>query len=383
MNKILDYEQVIQLLQKITDSSLITTHDPIGYSTFGLPISHYSIGNGKNHIVITGATHGAEIITTDLVLRLMSQFSQVDVKDRTIHFIPMLNPEGYLITTSAVRQLIPRNMPDKDAQPIIKKYVEDYNSVGYHYQDTFSNVDYSCIPLDYKNLRDNIKNLYETYNIPKGTLQVWSANGNGIDLNQNCPYNQKLEHIKNNNTVYVGGKYGNIIATSPGPIGCPSKSAQFEYEPETKCFRDFMLGLKHNKNINLCGYINYHSAEDTIFYKPLLSELVSTPEKLANISLLSKYNEQISQLYASHTSHNLYNGIGKICCFNDMLRLEIPGDILVELSPNEGNPLSAYDDMVYGKTIKDNLVAASHVIEQMPQLYKQYEIMNNELYFER
>ena len=36
-----------------------------------------------------------------------------------------------------------------------------------------------------------------------------------------------------------------------------------------------------------------------------------------------------------------------------MLRTEIPGDILVELSPNEGNPLSAYEDSVYEKTIND------------------------------
>lgn len=372
MNKILDYKQVTSILQKLSYNTYIYTHKPIGYSAFGFPISHYSIGNGKNHIVITGATHGSEIITTDFILRLMDYISKINVKDVTIHFIPILNPEGYIVSTSAVRELIPRDMPDNDAQHIIKEYVKNYNSDGYDYQQMFSDIDYSCIPLEYDSLRDNIKKLCHVYNIPKGTLQVWSSNGNGIDLNQNCPYNQKLNNIKNNIDLYGHSKYGNIVVTNPGPIGCPSKSAQFEYEPETKCFREFVLNLKHDKNINLCAYINYHSAEDTIFYKPISSNEICTSEKITDISKLTIYNEKIAKLYSSNTSHNLFNETSKTYCFNDMLRLEIPGDILVELSPNEGNPLSAYDDRVYKKTIINNLSAAMQVIEQIPELYKQY-----------
>ena len=41
-----------------------------------LPIKHYSIGSGNNHL----------------------------------DFIPMVNPEGYLITTSIIRTVIPRNI---------------------------------------------------------------------------------------------------------------------------------------------------------------------------------------------------------------------------------------------------------------------------------
>jgi len=364
----LDYEQVNE---KLTNMNKIKKSEPLGLSTFGLPISHYTYGNGINHVVISGAIHGSEIITTDLVLYLMENIpNYIDNNLFTIHFIPILNPEGYLISTSAIRSIIPREMPMHESQQIIKKYIKDYNAHDYSYQNTFSEVDYTCIPNKYDALRNNIKKICETYNIPKGTLQVWSSNGNGIDLNQNCPFNKKLEYIKRGKTLHGNGSYGNIVVTKPGPIGCPSKKIEFEYEPETKCFRNFLLKLKHNPNINLCAYLNYHSAENTIFYKPLSN--LYPDDMISNIKKLSKYNENIAKKYSTHTSHELYNGETKFCCFNDMLRLEIPGDILIELCPTEGNPLSAYDDTVYKTIINENLLAAIETIKCIPRLYKEY-----------
>lgn len=370
MNNILDYEQVIEKLQKIISNGKMQENKPIGYSTFGLPISHYTYGNGQNNIVISGATHGCELISTDLVLRLMEAIpNYINIQNYTIHFFPMINPEGYLISTSAVRKIIPRDMENEQAQTIIDNYVKNYNAHDFSYQNTFANVDYTCISEKYEGLRNSVKQICENNNVPKGTLQVWSSNGNGIDLNQNCPYNKKMEYLRNNETLYGNKSYGNILVTKPGPIGCPSKTAEFQYEPETKCFRDFLLDLKHHKT--LCAYMNYHSAEDTIFYKPLLG--VKTPEILTNIDATTKYNEEISNIYASNTTQKLYNRDTTFCCFNDMLRLEIPGDILIELSPNEGNPLSAYSNYVYQKTIKDNLIAAIYTIQKIPEIYKQYK----------
>lgn len=369
MNKILDYDQVIDRLQKITANNLVMEEKPIGYSSFRFPIRHYTFGTGNYHIVISGSTHGSELISTDLVLKLMETLPKEIDKDLfTIHFFPMINPEGYLVSTSAVRKLIPRDMPDSDAQVIIKKYVEAYNSHDLSYQDMFKDVDYSCISSTYISLKENIKSLCDKYNLPKGILQVWSANGNGVDLNQNCPYNAKLAKMQSGETIYGHAPYSNIVMSQPGPIGCPSKTTNFEYEYETKAFRNFMLNLKHNKT--LCGYINYHSAEDTIFYKPMDIEIDPT-EALSNIELLTEYNKELATIYSSNTSQQLFDGDSKFCCFNDMLRLEIPGDILVELSPNEGNPLSAYDDTVYHKTIQENIDAAIKVIKQMPKLYEE------------
>ena len=360
MNKILDYEQVINKLYSIVNEKNITECKPIGYSRFGLPISNYSFGNGKKHIVVTGATHGAEIISTDFVLKLMEYIPNYVNKDEfTIYFIPMLNPEGYLISTSVIRKIIPRDMLDNDAQIIIKKYIEDYNSHDLSYQDIFANVDYTCIPEKYNELRENIKSICYKYNIPKGTLQVWSANGSGIDLNQNCPYNKKMDYIKEHKKLYGNGAYSNIIVTLPGPIGCPSKSEKFEYEPETKSFRDFIINLRNN--YDFCSYLNYHSAEDTVFYKPIYG--IVAENMLQDITKITEYNKKLAEIYVTNTSQKLYEGETKFCCFNDMLRLEIPGDILVELCPNEGNPLSAYDKNVYNKTINENLKAVIDVIK--------------------
>ena len=70
-NKILDYEQVLNVLDKITKKGVIKKTNDIGKSEYKLPIEQYIVGSGKNHIVITGATHGCEIITTDFILNLM------------------------------------------------------------------------------------------------------------------------------------------------------------------------------------------------------------------------------------------------------------------------------------------------------------------------
>ena len=53
-NKILDYEQVIKKLKSlVNNSTLIKKEEPIGYTTYNLPILHYTVGTGKNHIVLS------------------------------------------------------------------------------------------------------------------------------------------------------------------------------------------------------------------------------------------------------------------------------------------------------------------------------------------
>ena len=133
-NNILDYEQVLEKLEKLLKESngKIQKQENLATTKFGLPIEYYTIGHGKKDFVITGAMHGSEIITTDFVLKLMEEmtkqngrFKNINLEDEyTFHFIPMLCPEGYLITTSAVRTRIPRDMSQDDAEKICKEYYE-------------------------------------------------------------------------------------------------------------------------------------------------------------------------------------------------------------------------------------------------------------------
>lgn len=133
-NKILDYEQVNEILDNYTKENIFSETDDLGKTEYGLKIRHFMVGNGNNDIVITGATHGSEIITTDFILRLMSDIQNNSKKWNTIlknfrlHLIPMLNPEGYLISTCAVRKLIPRNMSQEETELICKKYYSVYKT---------------------------------------------------------------------------------------------------------------------------------------------------------------------------------------------------------------------------------------------------------------
>ena len=134
-NKIYDYEQVMEKLDQLVHNSIITEEKDIGKTKYGLPIKHYSIGKGNKSVVISGGTHGCEIISTDFVLKLMEEmakgtqrFNKIDFNEYKFHFIPILNPEGYLISTSAIRAKIPRKMPEKEAEKICKEYYQQYKN---------------------------------------------------------------------------------------------------------------------------------------------------------------------------------------------------------------------------------------------------------------
>ena len=47
-------------------------------------------------------------------------------KQYTLDFIPVVNPEGYIITTTAIRKLIPRKCSLQEVEKIATKYKEAY-----------------------------------------------------------------------------------------------------------------------------------------------------------------------------------------------------------------------------------------------------------------
>lgn len=103
----LSYEDVNRRLNDLVNSVdskvKVKKEYPLGFTAFNLPIEHYSMGSGPKHIVVTGSYHAAEIITTIFVVRLMEELAanpgDFNFDEYTIDFIPIMNPEGYLITT--------------------------------------------------------------------------------------------------------------------------------------------------------------------------------------------------------------------------------------------------------------------------------------------
>lgn len=69
---------------------------------------YFTVGIVKKHMVVNATTHGCEIITTSLTLELMNKIAMQNslfedlLNKVTIHFIPLMNPEGFIISTSAV-----------------------------------------------------------------------------------------------------------------------------------------------------------------------------------------------------------------------------------------------------------------------------------------
>ena len=388
-NRIMDYEQVLKILKGIEkNSNRVKQQKPIGKTTYGLPILHYTVGTGKNHIVLSAAQHGCEIITTDFLLNAMQQiscnnnmFKFLDKNEYTLHFLPLLNPEGYLITTSAIRKMIDKEMPEDEAQQIYQDYLKEYKKDNENsslklktkyknHQRYFGHIDqYTILNKRFSNIKNSLEKIYMNSDIPDGALVTWHSNGNGVDLNQNTPYNYKINAIKENKKVYSLYRYDNIEATKPGPIGCPMQGKEFEYEPENRALLDFLLGLKNNNDINLCAYFNYHSTGGILFYRPYSKfKEVAEPDVMSHLDLESIYNKKIAELYSRKSGYRLVDVESQLTCFNDLLRLQIPGDILIELSKTSGNPLGPYAHEEYDKIIEDNLRALAYTLPKLPEM---------------
>lgn len=388
-NKILDYNQVLSKLRRIENISYnIKREEPIGYTTYNLPILHFTSGTGKNHIVLSAAQHGCEIITTDFLLKVMEkiakgskQFNFLKNNEYTLHFLPMLNPEGYLISTSAIRRIIRKDLSNDEAQEVYADYVDLYkkddreirlklNTKIKRHQQYFGHINpYVILNGKFKNVQRALTKMYKENNIPEGTLAIWHSNGNGVDLNQNTPYSSKIQAIKEGKTLYSLLRYNNIETTKPGPIGCPMKENEFEYEPENKALLDFLLNLKNNKDIELCAYMNYHSTGGIIYYKPYKDvNNVVTEDKMKHMDIEEIYNKKIAEIYGNKAKYDTVNSKSNLNCFNDLLRLKIPGNILIELSKVVGNPLSSYLDNNYNKIIDNNLKALSYTLQKIPEM---------------
>lgn len=344
-NKILDYNQVINRLYKMEKySNKIISRPNIGTTTFDLPILHYTAGTGKNHVVLAAAQHGCEIITTDFILRVMESISREDPKfdflknkDITLHFLPMLNPEGYLISTSVIRKVINKEMPDDEAQEVYEDYLEAYKKDNYeaiklklktaekYHQMYFGHISPYVILLNkFRKIGKNLERMHENSNIPEGALITWHSNGNGVDLNQNTPYNYKIDLIKEGKKSYSFYRYNNIETTSPGPIGCPTQGIDFKYEPENEALFNFLLSLKNNKDINLCAFFNYHSTGGVIYYRPYEYSGEIKEDTMKFLDMERIYNKKIAEYYGKFVGYKVIHDQTTLTCFNELIRMIVP-----------------------------------------------------------
>ena len=227
MGKILDYEEMLYHLDQL-DSNVIRKMPPIGYTTHGYPIPHYTYGTGSAHVILTAGTHATELIGNCFLIHFMEQLSNrlidLDPAKITLHFLPILNPEGTIIVTSAIRALIPRDTSEITEQFLATTYygnckIDDTGDTSLCL-DMFSHATWDMIDDKHTKLKRHLQLLDEQYHYPKGVMIAWSSNGNGIDLNSNVVPTKYLKDTLEGNKVYGEGHRRLLCLTERGSYGC-------------------------------------------------------------------------------------------------------------------------------------------------------------------
>lgn len=368
---ILDYNKCQKLMDSF-NNTIITEVSPIGYtSNEKLPIRHFTLGNGSKQVIVAGSQHANEIITVTFVLNLMSYLVKNNIvfEDLTIHFIPILNPEGYVVISSAIKEKLGKNATDNEITKFCFDYYKAYredtrnkeSSIKQH-QKLFEDINEKSIK-GYSILKDSVGEILIPH--PKGSIIDWASNGSGIDLNSNTK-----ENIKEPKTYNKSLAYNNLRVDIPSPIGYPgnNQSKNFTQEVEVISLENLLKSLKNN----CVAFLNYHSVGGLIYQRPE-----------NNDRFITNYNYLLSKFYQEHTIKNSGNydikkgQSGKVTSVNDELRLKYPGDILIELSPMGGNPIGPFGDPNNIKsTIESNIQS---FIYTMSNLNKVITLTNQSL----
>lgn len=360
---ILDYNKCQKLMDSF-NNTIITEVSPIGYtSNEKLPIRHFILGNGSKQVVVAGSQHANEIITVTFVLNLMSYLVKNNIvfEDLTIHFIPILNPEGYVVISSAIKEKLGKNATDNEITKFCFDYYKAYredtrnkeSSIKQH-QKLFEDINEKAIK-EYSILKDSVGEILIPH--PKGSIIDWASNGSGIDLNSNTK-----ENIKEPKTYNKSLAYNNLRVDIPSPIGHPgnNQSKNFTQEVEVISLQQLLDKLKNNCTM----FLNYHSVGGLIYQRPENDD-----------KFITSYNYILSKFYQENTIKNAskYDIVkgqsGKAISVNDQLRQKYPGNILVELSPMGGNPIGPFGDPNNIKnTIESNIYSFIYTMSNLDKI---------------
>lgn len=364
---ILDYNEVNKILDSF-NNTIVKENEPLNYTENAkLPIRYFTLGNGNKHIVVTAAWHSNEIITTSFVIELMQYLvnNNYQFNNLKIHFIPILNPEGYLINTSAIK----RKLPSKNITNYCYEYYKNFkydalnpnNKIKLH-QLMFEDIDYTCIDNEYFILRDKVQEILSNHS--KGSIIDWASNGNGIDLNSNT-----VNKLVSQNEYNKQATYNNIRLDIPSPIGYPgnNKDNNFTQEIEILSLTTLLESLKDN----IYGYFNYHSIGGIIYNRPE-----------SNDNFITLYNYLLSKYYQTYTNYKVIrNKSNIITSVNDTLRIKYLGNLLIELSPMMGNPIGVYGDINnYNNTINSNIKSFIYTLSSIDQILSTTNnLLNNDI----
>ena len=397
--ELLDYqkyqERINELINNEENIFRVIKQEPLVYTRCDFPVEHYTIGDGPNHLVVMGGTHGNELISVDFVTQLMSsiargegEFASFNPEEFTIHFIPLQNPEGFVINTTAIKKVIPDGTSDEEIEKICHDYWWNFKQDDIHtrenpsdrsikmHQMMFASVTPDDLSDDNYELKESVKKLWDTYHYPPGSMINWTANGSGVDLNANTPDNPKNEamYAQTDVITYGGARYNNLPNNIPSPIGCPRKDADhFEFEPENLALFNMLSGLHESESF--VGLITYHGTGGVVYHRPY--KFINNENYERN----KKINEEVANCYGEAcgyaTGGRTYLDEPSITGCGDLMRSYLPVTLLVELSVMGGNPIAPYGDRgTYAKTITSNKEAFAKTLafisERKEEISKNY-----------
>ena len=387
MGKILDYDEMNDILDSL-NKNVIKKEKPIGYTYFGYPINHYVYGHGQYHVIITGGTHSAELISNVFVIRFMEKLSkrevEIDENLYTIHFIPIVNPEGTIIVTSAIRSLIPRDISLEEEQTYFLTYYRNSYIEG-DYANKYGDRDLKlqqmmfkhATPLilddKHKELKKYLIELFQKNDLPIGCMINWSSNGRGVDLNSNIESSSFIERVSNGEEIYANLHLNNIRRDKLGPLGCPYFK-KGEIEKENIALLDFYKEIK-NKYKYIGSFI-YHSCGNIVYY------LGEAEKKNPWINLTDEIKEKdhsVARIYSDVTDYKT-DGFEIYTTMDSKLKSLFPVTLLIELGGVRATPLSQFMDFdiggssdfknVYSRIIDDNTKA---ILVTLPVMREKYE----------
>lgn len=399
--RILDYDQVLEEIERITANPEFEKQPSEHTVCDNIEIPYYTLGHGENHIVICGGTHGSEIVSVDFVLRLMDMMSKKEgpfrdfpFEDFTFHFIPVHNPEGYIISTSAIRTLIGREATEEEIERISKEYFMAYRQDDINarnnpddksqknHQKMFEQATYECISEKYPMLREQVRQIYSNPDVPRGSIIVHRGNGLGQETNRSLLYNALIDE---RTSSYGPNRYNNININIPGPLGVAPTTDNIR---ENKFLKQLIDRLYREGKY--CGTILYHGTGGMIYSKISNDDEVLVEEDLPEEYQKNKYvksviNRILARKYQAETKYTTPGGSEKpgyrivkdpsLKDVDETLRLDYPAVLLIELSYMGGNPIGPLGDK------KENYIPTmEHNLEATCQFFKNCKILKDVMY---
>lgn len=367
---ILSYENTINKLDKLCDdyTDVITKCKPIGCTSFGLDINYYKIGNGSKDVILMAATHGCELVTVTFLLEFVYTIVYENMRyskylnEYTFHIIPVLNPEGYLISSSNVLYNT-NGMNVNTLQSYCKKYMQLYEQDDTNAEKgliceklykTLMNT--SCDLIENVNLRTNVDKILIDCNLDSRILPVWQTNGMGIDINANSIHEFENMKKQKNKSKFGKLRYNDIPVNKPSPNGFPGDKIFDKRCPENIALYNFVNCIYKKGNLKL--FISYHSTGGEIYGYPN-SKLASAYQYKKVLDGIDYYS-----FYSKYTPINENVKYGVMDYYR--IYLENTITLTVELSKLNGNPIGPFSDIQnLNKEFTDNINSIFYTLDRI------------------